>query len=93
MPQLPKPAMPHIMRVHHALHEGAGDRGVHRVAARLQDLRPGLGGLRLRGHDHRALAVSHGCLLSYGITARVAASASRATSSAGRFHAAGLGAS
>ena len=47
-------------RVHHALHEGAGHRGVHRVAARLQDLRAGLGGLRLGGHDHRALAVSHG---------------------------------
>src|SRR5690606_17222569 len=32
-----------------ALHEGAGDRGIDRIAATLQNRRAGLDGLRLRG--------------------------------------------
>jgi hypothetical protein len=47
-------------RVDHALHEGTGDGRIHRVAARLEHLRAGLGRLGLRGHDHRALSESHG---------------------------------
>jgi hypothetical protein len=53
------------------------------------------GGLEPADHLARLLADQHQDLdgVGYRSTARVASSASRATSAAGRFHAAGLGAS
>ena len=50
-------------RIHHPLHERTGHGGVDRVAARLQDIRAGLGSFRLRRHHHRALTVSHAASL------------------------------
>ena len=54
---------PRHLRIHHALHEGAGDRGIYGVATALQRQRAGFDGLRLRCHDHSAHAL---CSLRLG---------------------------
>ncbi len=46
-------------RIDHALDQRAGDAGIDGIAAFAQDIGAGLGGLGLRGDDHRLLRVTH----------------------------------
>ena len=83
----------------HERHDDPGRlRGVEPRGRERDVHRPGQLALRRGGHrngpaDRQQQEADDRPDAGHGITARVAASASRATSSAGRFHAAGLGAS